>query len=203
VDGADDLAAVDPLEVDAGDAEVGVPELPLDHNERNALVRHLDGVSVPQLMRCEPTPNAGFGGRMMQLFARSRRLPTPTRGRPVNHAQQCADRELAADREPRVELLPRPTVHPDLASLASLPMPDEHSTTGTIEVTFLESERFADPDPGAPEQHNQRTKSATVVAVTDTAHHGDDLLDRRRISRILLALIVRWTTSVVAGHSRR
>jgi hypothetical protein len=46
VDGADDFAAVDALEVDAGDPEVGVPELALDHDERNALVRHFDCVSV-------------------------------------------------------------------------------------------------------------------------------------------------------------
>src|SRR5207253_5158789 len=153
-------------------------------------------------MRCEPPPNAGFAGRVMELFARSRRLPTPAGSRPVNHAQQCADRELSADQEPWVELLPCPTVHPSLAALAALPMPDEHSATGAVEVALLESERFADPKPGAPEQHNQRAKPVPVVAVTDTTHHGDDLLDRRRISRILLALIARWATSVVAGHSR-
>jgi hypothetical protein len=59
VNGADDLAAVDATEVDAGDPEVGVPELALYHDEGNALVRHLDGVSAPQLMRCEPARNAG------------------------------------------------------------------------------------------------------------------------------------------------
>jgi hypothetical protein len=33
VDGADDLVAVDALEVDAGDADVGVSELALDYDE--------------------------------------------------------------------------------------------------------------------------------------------------------------------------
>jgi hypothetical protein len=47
VDRVDDLAAVDALEVDARDAQVGVPELPLDHDQRDALVRHLDRVRVP------------------------------------------------------------------------------------------------------------------------------------------------------------
>jgi hypothetical protein len=32
-------------------------ELPLDHHERNALVRHLDRMSVPKLVRREPTPH--------------------------------------------------------------------------------------------------------------------------------------------------
>jgi hypothetical protein len=50
VDGADDLAAIDSLEVDTGDAEVGVSELALDDDERDAFVRHLDRMSVPELM---------------------------------------------------------------------------------------------------------------------------------------------------------
>jgi hypothetical protein len=44
MDGADDLRAVDALQVDRGDPEVRV--LALDDDERNALVRHLDGVRV-------------------------------------------------------------------------------------------------------------------------------------------------------------
>ena len=71
MDGADDLAAVDALEINAGDAEVGVPELALDHDERDAFVRHLDRVSVPKLMRREPPPHACSGGNLVQLLARS------------------------------------------------------------------------------------------------------------------------------------
>jgi hypothetical protein len=41
MDGVDDLAAVDPFEVDAGDPEVRVPELALDDDQRNALSGHL------------------------------------------------------------------------------------------------------------------------------------------------------------------
>ena len=65
MDGADDLAAIDALEVDAGDAKVGVSELALDDDERDAFVRHFDRVSVPELMRREPSPDAGFGGGVM------------------------------------------------------------------------------------------------------------------------------------------
>ena len=69
MDGADDLAAVDALEINACDAEVGVSELALYHDERDALVRHLDPVSVPKLMRREPPPHARCGGSMVQLLA--------------------------------------------------------------------------------------------------------------------------------------
>ena len=50
MDGVDDLGAVDSLQVDRRDPEVGVPELALNHQERYALVGELDGVGVPQLM---------------------------------------------------------------------------------------------------------------------------------------------------------
>jgi hypothetical protein len=35
--------------------------LTLNHNEWDAFVRHLDRMSVPQLMRREPTPDARVG----------------------------------------------------------------------------------------------------------------------------------------------
>jgi hypothetical protein len=120
----------------------------------------------------------------------------------VDYAQQCADGELAADLEPGVELVPCPAVHPDLSALAALSTPDEYSTAGPVEVALLKRERFADPQSGALQQHYQRTTSVTVGAVTDRAHHSDDLLDRRRIGRILFALVSGWTAPVVAGHGR-
>src|ERR1035441_483385 len=50
MDGVDDLGAVDPLQIDRGDAEVRVSELSLDDDERHALMRHLDGMRVTELM---------------------------------------------------------------------------------------------------------------------------------------------------------
>lgn len=87
MDRADDLAAVDALQVDAGDAQVGVPKLALDDNEGDAFVRHLDRMGVPELMFvptsaqapiCRPLGYAdhawsvaapvGFGGRKVGLI---------------------------------------------------------------------------------------------------------------------------------------
>jgi hypothetical protein len=65
VNGVDDLGAVDSLQVDARDPEVGVPELSLDDHERNALVCHLNGVGVPELVRSEPPPDTGGRGDAM------------------------------------------------------------------------------------------------------------------------------------------
>lgn len=83
---ADDPAAVDALEVDAGDAQVGVSELALDHNEGNAFVRHLDRVRVSELMRRESTPDTSCSSCVVELLACRRRLPPSSRGRSVDHA---------------------------------------------------------------------------------------------------------------------
>src|SRR5271156_5292899 len=42
-----------------------------------------------------------------------------------------------------------------------------------------------------------------VGAVTNRTHHGHDLLDGRRVSGVLLALVPGRTASVVARHGRR
>jgi hypothetical protein len=113
----------------------------------------------------------------------------------VDHAQQRADRELAADLEPWFELNPCPAVHPHLAALAALPPPDEDRAARSVEIALMNSKRLADPQPGTPEQHDQRPKSMAVGAVTDRAHHRDDLLHRRRDRRVLLALVAWWAPS--------
>src|SRR3954454_375957 len=69
VDGVDDLGAVDALQVDRGDPEVGVPELALDDDQRHALAGHLDGMRVPQLVRREAPPYAGLAGDAAQFRA--------------------------------------------------------------------------------------------------------------------------------------
>ena len=120
----------------------------------------------------------------------------------MDHARQRTDRELAPDRQPWIELLPCPSVHSDFSPLASLPAPDENCAAGSVEVALLKRERFADPQSGAPEQDDQRAEPVTVGAVTDRAHDRHDLLDRRRVGGIALALVSRRAALVVARHCR-
>jgi hypothetical protein len=180
-----------------------VSELTLDYDQRDAFVCHLDRVCVPQLVRREPPPDARRRGRMTQLLARGRGFPAPAGCRAVDHAQQRSDRELAADLEPWVELLPGPTIHPDLAPLAAFPSPDKHSAASAVEIALLKGERFANPQTRAPQHNNQRADPAAVWAIADGPHDSDDLLDGRRIGRILLALIAWRPASVITGHRRR
>jgi hypothetical protein len=200
VDGADDLAAVDALEVDARDTEVGVPELALDHDQRHAVVRHLNRMSVPELVWREPAPYPGFNGRAMQLLGRGGCFPPTARSRSMDHTEQRPDPQLTTDLEPRIKLVPRPAVHPNLATLAALPAPNEHGAPAAIKIALMEGERFVDSQAGTPQQHDQCTEAMAVGATTECTHDRDDLLNCRRISRILLALVPWWAASVVARH---
>jgi hypothetical protein len=121
----------------------------------------------------------------------------------VDHARQRADRKFAPEFHPWVELLPRPAVHPDLAAFASLAVANEDRAARAVQVALLERECLADPKPSAPKQHDQGAEPVAVSAVANGSHHRDDLLDRRRIGRVLLALVSRRAASVIAGYGRR
>jgi hypothetical protein len=64
----------------------------------------------------------------------------------VQHTQQRPNRQVGSDLEPRVQLLLRPAIHPDLASLAALPAPDEHSTAAAVKIALLKAERHVGSD---------------------------------------------------------
>jgi hypothetical protein len=69
VDGVDDLRAADALQVDRGDPKVGMAELTLDDKQRDALVVHLDCMSVAELMRSEPATDTGARCSSSELLA--------------------------------------------------------------------------------------------------------------------------------------
>jgi hypothetical protein len=64
---------VDALRVDRGDPEVGVPELALDDDQRDAFPSHLDGVGVAKPVRRQPSPHARPGGGVAQVRYERRR----------------------------------------------------------------------------------------------------------------------------------
>jgi len=135
------------------------------------------------MVRSEPTPNASSDASVMPLFARRRRLPPSARSRSVDHAQQCADPELLADLEPSVKLVPRPTVHPDLASLAARPAPDERRGIG----------------PGrSPEARALRWSAAQRARA---ARSGREAGGRRgRSPTVRITAMISWTVGGSAGY---
>src|SRR5919106_3113289 len=165
MDGVDDLGVVDALQVDAGDAEVGMPELALDDDQRHALAGHLDGVRVAQLVRREASSYAGLAGDAAQLGAGGGGRPGPPARGAVDDAEQRPDRQLEARLEPGRELLPGPVVHADLAAAAALAAAHRQRPAARVQVGFGERERLADAQAGAPEHDDQPAQSAAVSAV--------------------------------------
>jgi hypothetical protein len=203
VDGVDDLGAVDALEVDRGDAEVGVSVLALDDDQRDTFARHLDGVSVAELVRRESSPDAGERRGAAQLFACGGLRPSAAARRPGEDAEQRADGQLDADSQPLVELFPSPVVHADLAAAAALATADEHCAAAGVEVSLGERERFVDAQPGAPEHNDQPSHPQAVRRGAGPAHDGDDLLDGGWIRGIPTALVARRSAGVEARHRGR
>ena len=68
-----------------------VAELALDDDERYAFVGHFDGVSVPELMWSEPSPDARCDGRAPQLGSGAGTRPLATTRPAVEDTEQRAD----------------------------------------------------------------------------------------------------------------
>src|SRR3954464_4522387 len=60
------ISVLDALEIDRGDAEVGMAELALDDKQRHPFAGHLDGMGVAELMRREASPHTGLAGHAAQ-----------------------------------------------------------------------------------------------------------------------------------------
>jgi hypothetical protein len=150
MDSVDDLGTVDALEVNAGDGEVGVSELPLDDDEWNAFVCHLDRMSVSKLVRGEAPASSCRRSGVMELLSGCGGLPVPSGRWTVDHAQQRSDRQLPPPLLPGFELGPGPSVHADLASLPAFAMADKDRAASRVKIALLKSERFADTQARAP-----------------------------------------------------
>jgi hypothetical protein len=105
VDSVDDLGVVDPAEVDRGDREVGMPELPLDDDQRHSFARHLDRVGVSELMRrkassysssaaawcsCERTPAGAQARPQVGPRSTQNNAPTGIAARNRSHGVSCS-----------------------------------------------------------------------------------------------------------------
>jgi hypothetical protein len=125
VDRFDYFGVVDALQIDRGDAEVAVSELALDDDQWHALAGHLDRVCVTQLVRSEASANAGSRRGAPELSACPACRPRAAAGASVDDAEQRTDGQHDPRGEPRLELLPPPVVHPDLAPSPCFAATDE------------------------------------------------------------------------------
>lgn len=119
-------------------------ELALDHNQRHAFARHFDRVRVPELVRRKASADASGDGRSAQVRSRGCAGPLTATRPTVDHAEQRPHGQLDAQLEPRLELLPTPRVHADLAAASALAASNEQRATAGIEVGLGELERLMD-----------------------------------------------------------
>ncbi len=69
-----------------------MPELALDHKQRDPLAGQLDRMRVAQLMRREPPTDTRCNGGVVQPSANARRRAGPTARWSVNNAEQSPER---------------------------------------------------------------------------------------------------------------
>ena len=91
-------------------------ELALDDDQRHAFACHFDGVGVAELAWREASARSGCGGGTSELRTCGRGCPGSALSGAGDHAEQRADGEFEAELEPRLEFLPAPVVHSDLAA---------------------------------------------------------------------------------------
>ena len=82
-------------------------------------------------------------------------------------------------------------------------MPDQNRAAALVKVGLGQRQRLVDPSPGAPEYDDQGTQTMAVAIIAGLAHHGDDLIDCRRVGRVALALIAWRDPGAEPRHGRR
>jgi hypothetical protein len=83
-------AFVDPLQINRGDAEVGVPQLALDDVERDALVGEFDGVGVAELLRRELIQSQDQGEKQHLDDPKARAITRPRTREPARRSPPSA-----------------------------------------------------------------------------------------------------------------
>ena len=71
-----------------------------------------------------------------------------------------------------------------------------------IEVALTQRERFADPQPGAPEHNDQAAEPDRLVVGAGGVHHGNDLLDARKVGWVPLAFVA-WRAALMEAWQGR
>ena len=98
---------------------------------------------------------------------------------------------------------PSPGVHAHLAAAIVLAVPDQNRAPTLIKIGLGQRERLLDSQPRAPEHHDQGVDAMPVAIVPGLAHDRDDLIDRRRVRRVGLTLVARWSHDWLTAWSFR
>jgi hypothetical protein len=184
-----------------------VAELSLDDVERYAFAGHLDRVHVSKLVRRESPTHTRAEGKGAQRRSDGGRRPWSSLCWAVDDAQQRADRQRDSDAQPRVDLLPGPPVHADLASLSAIAATNEDAAARPVKVTLGQRKRLADAQPGAQSTTMSArvlrpcvVSPATRMTATISSTAGGSAGYR---SPLLRGGRPQWKPGMVAGDRRR
>jgi hypothetical protein len=129
-------------------------------------------MGVAQLVRREPAANARVGGQTAELHKDPRARPGQPARRAIDDAEQRPNRQLNPRGEPRLQLVPAPRVHADLAASTALAVTHQQRPPPRVQVAFGQRERLLDAKAAAPEHHDQRAQPPAMSVVGRLAHHG-------------------------------
>src|ERR1700716_3450385 len=82
-------------------------------------------------------------------------------------------------------------------------MPDKNRSALFLQIGLGQRQRLVDPQPGTPQHNDQPVEAIAVPGVGSVAHDRDDLIDRRRGSRVALTLVPGRPTGVKVRQRRR
>ena len=121
--------------------------------------RAISTVSMPELVGSKAAPDTSVSGEVSELAAHGGRRPRPPAGRAVDDAEQRPDRKLDPVREPAVDVLKPPVIHPHLPAPITLPVPDQNRTPSRVDVGLRERQRLGDPQAPTPQHRDHRPDS--------------------------------------------
>ena len=158
-------------------------------------------VRVPKLMRLRTVrliPACGRGAvsvASVPLRASQRRpavLPWSTHS-------SGADWQVAAPTQAKDRAASMPTGPSQPRGVAALAVPDEDRAARSVKVALVQIECFADPQPARHSRTINARRRCPSGRSSGSAHYGDDLLNRWRICRVLLAFVLGRSAAVIAG----
>jgi hypothetical protein len=83
---------------------------------------------------------------------------------------------------------------------SAFPAANQERAARSVEVSFGELQRLADPQTRPPQDHDQRPQPDAIDRATGGAHHRDDLLNGGRVGRIAATFVSRSPTLMKARH---
>ena len=82
-------------------------------------------------------------------------------------------------------------------------VPDKDRAAALVQIGLGQRQRLLNPQPGAPQHDDQRVETMAVASMRSLAHDRHDLIGRRRVGEVALALVARGYPDAAPWRGRR